>query len=87
MTPSFSIILVLISLLEQNKIVTKQMEVCSIFNDYFINIANDLREPNEVVGKSVKSVIDFYKSHPSIVNIKAESKNKFQFSKVTSDTL
>ena len=77
-----------ISLLEHDTIISKPSEVCEILNEHFINIANDLSEPIDVMGKSVNAVLEFYKNHPSIVNIKAADNDndvRFKFSKVTPD--
>ena len=76
-----------ISLSEQDKLITKPMEVCSIFNDHFINIANDLSEPDEIIGQSVRTVTQFYRDHPAIVTINAnsniENSKHFEFCQVT----
>ena len=78
-----------ISLLEQDKIITKPSQVCEVLNDHFINIANDLTEPSGVIGQSVNTVIDFYKNHPSIVNINVQNtdmcNSRFNFTKVTAE--
>jgi hypothetical protein len=78
-----------ISLFEEGKMVTKPSQVCEILNNHFINIANDLSEPDDVVSKPVNTVIDFYKNHPSILNINAQciadNDCKFNFSKVNSN--
>ena len=80
-----------ISLLEQGKLITKPEEVCSVFNDYFINIAHDLKESDEVNDKSVSSIVKFYQNHPSVVNINAqndiENSRTFKFHKVTPDAV
>jgi len=75
-----------ISLLDQGRLVTKPSEVCSIFNDHFIHVANDLSEPFDIIGKPIRNVIDFYKYHPSILNINAQASddsNDFNFTKVS----
>ena len=37
-----------IALLKENRVVTDKNEICEMFNDYFINIANDLSEDSAV---------------------------------------
>lgn len=74
-----------ISLLEQGKIVSKPLDVCTTLNDYFVNLATELSEPKEVSELPIPAVIEFYKNHPSILNIRTQSFNSqpFYFSSVT----
>ncbi|CAC5422127.1 unnamed protein product [Mytilus coruscus] len=64
---------------ENNVLITKQEEVCEIFNDYFVNVAKN-------IGSSQRKVDD---DHPSILAIKDNlpdlDQNSFTFSPIDQD--
>jgi hypothetical protein len=62
-----------------DKIVSNQEQGCSIFNDFFVNVARD-------IGCDVD---DPRSTHPSIAAIQLNSKNVhgFEFTKVSDETL
>ena len=66
---------------ENNVLITKQEEVCEIFNDYFVNVAKN-------IGSSQIKVDD---DHPSILAIKDNipdlDQNNFTFSPIVIKTL
>ena len=55
-----------ITLYEQDSLISTPTDVSNTFNEYFINITNDLGESEEVRQMSTNEVIDLYKDHPSI---------------------
>lgn len=76
-----------ISLQENNQLITDQSKVCTLFNDYFINIANDLAECSDIENLSFKSLIDHFADHADIRSIKNNNVilpgNSFSFSQVS----
>ena len=77
-----------ISLVNGHRIVTDDLELCEVFNDYYINIvenisgkkpckideANAIDDDREIV----RLVLDKYKNHPSIVAIVQNTERTFQ---------
>ena len=59
-----------ISLCDNDVVITKPSDVCSVFNEYFINIANDLAECENVETMTNDMVIDFYADHDAVKFIK-----------------
>ena len=55
-----------ITLFENDTLVTNPVEVTNIFNEYFINVAQDPKEPDNVNNMSTDEVIDRYRHDPSI---------------------
>ena len=79
-----------ITLFENNSLISKPSDVSNTFNKYFINVTQDLSEPESVKQMSVNEVINHYKDHPSITLIR-ECKNKsneqnFSFTPVNQTT-
>lgn len=73
-----------ISLQENDKLVTNQQDICEIFNDYFINIAGDLAENNNVTSMDCASLVNHYANHSDVIFIKDNRKtNSFSFSQVS----
>jgi hypothetical protein len=76
-----------ITLLEHENVVTNQSDVCKIFNEYFIDIAEDLAECQEVNDMNCEQLCDFYSSHEAVkfIEDKVGSSNVdcFSFSHVT----
>ena len=64
-----------ITLFENNALISQPSDVSNTFNEYFINVTQDLSEP-EIVGQmSVDEVVDHYKDHPSIKLINEHKNN------------
>ena len=73
-----------VTLIEENKLVTNVNDVCNIFNDYFVNIAEDHSESSNILGKSIDCIFDYYKDHSSLSRIRSLSnRNDFIFCEVT----
>ena len=77
-----------ISLVNGDRIVTDDLELCEVFNDYYINIvenisgkkpckideANSIDDDREIV----RLILDKYKNHPSIVAMVQSTERTFQ---------
>ena len=76
-----------IVLKESDNLVCDPLKVCDTFNDYFINIAKDNSEDDVILGRSVDEVLDYYKDHSSVLNIKSiiTGLKHFSFTNVTND--
>ena len=84
-----------ITLIENDRIVTDDLEIANIFNDYFSNIVTNLeinKDQNNLTDPGIRSdpltsVIEKYNRHPSILsirNVMAQSEEKvFEFSFVS----
>ena len=83
-----------ITLVNNNRIVSDDREICDVFNEFFVNVVPNLNIPKftgsdnlheHVTGDSVQSILYKYRSHPSIIKIKErrESSEKFVFSFVS----
>ena len=55
-----------ISILEDNRIISNDNEVCNVFNDFFVNMASNLSEPCHIKDIPTEQLIDYYDDHPSI---------------------
>ena len=53
-------------------IVEDPTNIANTFNDYFINVTQDLCEPSTIANMSINGIIDNFKSHPSISMIKEQ---------------
>ena len=79
-----------IILLEEDKIVSDDLKISEIFNEYFTNITKNLNTepwPSDYTAENdpVKMAMHKYRNHPSIITIKEKMKfenNKFHFSHV-----
>ena len=58
-----------IILYENGKLLNDPVEVCTTFNEYYINITYDITESVDVKDMSVTEVIEHYKDHRSIIII------------------
>ena len=87
-----------ITLVNNNRIVSDDREICNIFNQFFVNVVPNLNIPEftgsdnlheHVIGDSVQSVLYKYRNHPSIIKIKErpESSEKFVFSFVSENEI
>ena len=68
-----------INLIENGKNFSNDTELCDIFNGFFFNIISELNIPkkhqcfqNDMDADSVLSVLNAFKNHPSIKNIKSK---------------
>ena len=59
-----------ITLYDEGKIVSNQVKVANIFNNYFVNIADHLNENESIMSSNMNDIKFHYKDHPSIVRIK-----------------
>ena len=67
-----------IILKEGDEIVTDKSRIANIFNDYFVNIANNIEDPSsEVYGKH-------FWDHPSMMAINGNISSRFSFSPMNS---
>ena len=57
-------------LIENDKIITKPENICDIFNNFFVNAAKDLSEPDELQHMSTEQINEHYANHASIVKTK-----------------
>ena len=71
-----------INLIENGKNISKDTELCDIFNGFFSNIISEINIPkkyqcylNNTDSDSVLSVLNAFKNHPSIKNIKSKKFN------------
>lgn len=64
-----------IALFEDNVVVNSQTEISNIFNDYFINVANNLDEGIDVKTLSIDQINEHYENHQSIIDIKNHMHN------------
>ena len=87
-----------ITLVNNNRIVSDDREICNIFNEFFVNVVPNLNIPEftgsenlheHVIADSVQSILYKYRNHPSIINIKErrESSEKFIFSFVSENEI
>lgn len=84
----------LITLVENEKTITDDLEIASIFNDYFCNLVPNLRiklnenpqNDNIFNDKSIETSLSKFANHPSVVKIKqfyGESGKKLSFRRVS----
>ena len=73
-----------ITLYENGTLVSNQSDVSNIFK-YFINVAHDMSEPENVNKMSADQVINHYKDHPSIklINDHAKTNQQFNFTHIS----
>ena len=87
-----------IRLVNNNRILSDNREICDIFNKFFVNVAPHLNIPEfigsdnlhkHVIGDSVQSILYQYRNHPSNIRIKGkrESSEKFVFSFVSENEI
>ena len=87
-----------IALIENEKVVTSEIELAKIFNKHFVDIVPKLGikpivsiRNNDLETGNLSTIIKKYKNHPSIIAIekymKSLGKKSFNFSKATNDTL
>ncbi len=67
------------------------MKICNIFNDYYVNVTNDIGEYEGVdLNGPLYDIVNMYANHPSILAIKenlVDSDSNFEFHTVNSDVL
>ena len=87
-----------ITLVNNNRILSDNKEICDIFNKFFVNVVPNLNIPEftggdnlhkHVIGDSVQSILYQYRNHPSNLKIKGkrESSEKFVFSFVSKNEI
>ncbi len=80
-----------ITLQENGKVINDKSEICNVFNDYFVNVADDLGEPSSVsLNDPLDHICEVYDSHPSIRTIRENSPvtdRHFEFKCVTSEDI
>ena len=71
-----------INLIENGKNISNDTELCDIFNGFFSNIISELNIPkkyqcflNDIDSDSILPVLNAFKNHPSIKNIKSKKLN------------
>ena len=82
-----------LTLLKMAKISLNYTELCDIFNGFFSNIISELNIPkkyqcflNDMDSDSILSVLNVFKNHPSIKNIKSKKLNStFSFENTYTD--
>ena len=84
------------TLVNNNRILSDDREICDIFNKFFVNVIPNLNIPEftnsdnlHEHGDSVQSILYKYRNHPSIIKIKEkrESREKFVFSFVSENEI
>ena len=83
------------TLIENGKNISNDAELCDIFNGFFSNIISKLNIPkkhqcfqNDMDADSVLSVLNAFKNHPSIKNIKSKKFNStFSFENTNTDVV
>ena len=84
-----------INLIENGKNISNDTELCDIFNGFFSNIISELNIPkkyqcflNDMDSDSILSVLNAFKNHPSIKNIKSKKLNStFSFENTYTDVV
>jgi len=77
-----------IILKENNEIVSDSREVANILNDYFIDIAHEIKD-TQLNSCDVQEIIRHHESHSSIVSINSESQSdsRFDFGEISFDNI
>ena len=83
-----------ITLIEDEKVITHPRDISEIINKYLVDVGNywarenNVQNSNHMKNKPVSEIVEFYKSHSSIVNIKNNnsSSEKFDFEKINEST-
>ena len=77
--------------MENSTVVTNKTKVCNIFNEYFVNIADSLGEPEKInLTEPLENVFKNYRDHPSIKLINENNgynNDTFSFHSVTQGEL
>ena len=86
-----------IILIEDDNVVSEKEHVAEILNTYFIEAVRNLeiekfnnegaQTPSENIDEVIENIVKKYELHPSILKIKENVKNKFQFEDTTEDEL
>ena len=86
-----------VRLVNNNRILSDNREICDIFNKFFVNVEPHLNIPEfigsdnlhkHVIGDSVQSILYQYRNHPSNrIKGKRESSEKFVFSFVSENEI
>ncbi len=80
-----------VMLQENDTVITDKDQICNVFNEYFVNVADDLSEPSSVsVDDSLEHICRVYDDHPSIKMIREKSvdiDHEFEFKCISCDDL
>ena len=84
-----------INLTENGKNISNDTELCDIFNGFFCNVISELNIPkkyqcflNDMDSDSILSVLNAFKNHPSIKNMKRKKLNStFSFKNTYTDVV
>jgi hypothetical protein len=74
---------------ENNEIISDTQTVCNVFNEYFVNIANDIGSKDQMLSEvnDLHDCLLFHSNHPSVVSItqgvKSTNRSLFDFSHVS----
>ena len=77
-------------LLENGKIENDKLSICNIFNDHFINVTDNFKEPSEAsLNYSLADILKVYENHESIMRIRTRDLDTevFEFNEVTEKDL
>ncbi len=77
-----------ITLTEGDNVIPNTKDVCNVFNEYVINTANDMSEPDHIdIEGPLDDILIAYQNHPSINEIKrrhtVDNDEQFEFHTVT----
>ena len=74
-----------ITLYKNGTLVSNQSDVSNVINQFFINVAHDMSDPENVNKMSADQVINHYKDHPSIkiINDHANTNQQFNFTHIS----
>ncbi len=79
------------TLKKEDGVITNNVKICNIFNDYYVNVTNDIGEDECVdLNGLLCDIVNMYANHPSILAIKenqVDSDSNFEFHAVNSDIL
>jgi len=78
-----------IMLLESDNLITDEKQLCDIFNDFFVQIGQDIGT-NENMNQPIQNIINDYITHPSIITINhnhPRTNNAFNFQQTTQETI
>ena len=84
-----------INLIENGKNISNDTELCDIYNGFFSNIISELNIPkkyecflNDMDSYSILSVLNAFKNHPNVKNIKSKKLNStFSFESTYTDVV
>ncbi len=79
------------NLKEGDDVITNNVKICNTFNDYYVNVTNDIGEDECVdLNGPLSDIVNIYVNHPSILAIKenlVDSGSNFECHAVNNDVL